>query len=154
MKCPFCQSEKDKVLDSRPSEGGSVVRRRRECLACHQRFTTFERVEQVPLVVVKRDGSRQLFDRQKIITGLAKACEKTNISVEQYEEIANDVEATLRNQLVQEVPTSKIGELIMRKLGRIDPVAYVRFASVYKQFKTVSQFQKEIEKFRKKRKKD
>lgn len=154
MKCPYCQSEKDKVLDSRPSEGGSVVRRRRECLSCHQRFTTFERLEQIPLIVVKRDGSRQLFNRDKIIEGLAKACEKTTISMEQYIEIAKDVEATLRNRLDQEVPTSKIGVLVMKKLREIDPVAYVRFASVYKQFKTVGEFQRELQKFKKKRKKD
>ncbi|HQP91257.1 MAG TPA: transcriptional regulator NrdR [Candidatus Omnitrophota bacterium] len=144
MKCPFCGHLDDKVIDSRASSEGSAVRRRRECLKCGKRFTTYEIVEEQTLMVVKKDGRRQLFDRKKIITGIQKACEKRPVSSEKIEDITSSIERELYKRFDSEVPSSSIGELIMDKLGSLDEVAYVRFASVYRQFKDVNQFMSEL----------
>ncbi len=136
MKCPYCGFKESKVVDSRPAEEGSSIRRRRECLSCAKRFTTYETVESMPMVVVKRDGSRQTFDRRKLVNGILRACEKRPVSVAQLEKIGEEIEQDLQNSLEREV----IGELAMDKLKSIDEVAYVRFASVYRQFKDINTF--------------
>ena len=146
MRCPYCGVEDSKVIDSRPTDEGSRIRRRRECLACAKRFTTYEIVESVPLVVVKKDGCREMFDRSKLMSGMVRACQKRPIPVERLESAVNDIEARIRNSLDREVSTDQIGEYVMDALKDIDEVAYVRFASVYRQFKDISSFQAEISK--------
>jgi len=146
MKCPYCGFEESKVIDSRPTEDGFVIRRRRQCLSCNSRYTTYEKVEEVHLVVVKKDGTRESFNRGKIINGLVRACEKRPISIEEMEKIADRIEQGLINSMEQEIPSGKIGELLMEELKALDEVAYVRFASVYRQFKDLNTFVKELTK--------
>lgn len=145
MRCPFCNSSDTKVTDSRDTDDGASIRRRRQCLICNRRFTTYETVEQTPLRVIKKNGTRELFDKNKLRNGLIRACEKRNISTGQIEEIVNTVERTIRNELKQEVPTEVIGNLIMEELRKLDQVAYVRFASVYREFKDLDSFMSELE---------
>jgi transcriptional repressor NrdR len=145
VKCPACGYKDTKVVDSRENTEGTSIRRRRECLKCSKRYTTHEYVEQVSLMVVKRDGRRQPYDRARIINGITKACEKRPVSMDKIEEIAIDVEHTIQKKFDREVPSTTIGQLIMEKLYSLDEVAYVRFASVYRQFRDVSHFMKEIE---------
>jgi len=154
MKCPACSYKETKVVDSRESTDGSSIRRRRECLKCEKRFTTYEYVEQVPLMVVKRDSSRQPFDRKKIIAGIIKACEKRPVSIDKIEELTTQVERTLQKKYDREVASKDIGELLMEKLMALDEVAYVRFASVYRQFRDVNQFMSELRYMLDKDKKD
>ncbi len=144
MKCPYCGYTDAKVIDSRPAEDGERIRRRRECLQCAKRYTTYEIIETVPLVVVKKDNSREAFDRQKLLTGLMKACEKRPVSIEQLETSINNIEQELQNTLEKEVTSLEIGELAMRELKQIDEVAYVRFASVYRQFSDINTFMDEL----------
>ena len=144
MKCPFCLHEDDKVIDSRSSNEGKSVRRRRECLKCKKRFTTYEYVEEVPLMVIKKDGRREGFDRNKIISGILKACEKRPVSVEKVEALVDRVEKELQKSFDKEVKVQVVGELVMDSLHKLDEVAYVRFASVYRQFKDINQFMKEL----------
>ena len=146
MKCPFCGYADSKVIDSRPAEEGATIRRRRECLACQKRFTTYETVEHMPLVVVKRDGSRQAFDRAKLINGLVRACEKRPVALEDMEKIADDIEQELQSRLEKEVKSVTIGEMVMARLKDLDEVAYVRFASVYRSFKDLNTFMAELTK--------
>ena len=146
MKCPFCGFLESKVIDSRPAEEGSTIRRRRECLACQKRFTTYEIIEHLPLVVVKRDGSRQTFDRVKLINGMVRACEKRPVSLAQLEKIADEIEQELQSALEREISTVDIGEMVMRRIKEVDEVAYVRFASVYRQFKDIGTFMEELNK--------
>jgi len=145
MRCPHCHFHDSKVLDSRPAEDGQAIRRRRECLQCHKRFTSYERVEEAPLWVVKKDGRREGFDRQKILRGLLTACEKRPIGLAELEAATNAVERTIRDQGLEEVPTRVIGEAVMSRLRQLDEVAYVRFASVYRQFTDVEGFRQELE---------
>ena len=144
MRCPKCNFEETKVLDSRQTDDGFKIRRRRECTACGQRFTTYEKIEEMQLLVIKRDGNRQGYNRDKIINGLIRACEKRPISLSQIEEIAENVEKQLYNNFQIEVSTQQIGEIVMNELKNIDDVAYVRFASVYKQFKDINTFMEEL----------
>lgn len=146
MKCPYCSCEDSKVIDSRPTDEGERIRRRRECTRCGKRFTTYEIIETVPLIVVKKDGTRESFDRVKLFNGLLRACEKRPVPIETIEEAVNDIEVSLQNSLEKEITSQKIGELAMEKLKNIDEVAYVRFASVYRQFKDVSTFVDEVSK--------
>lgn len=146
MKCPFCGYEESKVIDSRPTDEGERIRRRRECLKCQKRFTTYEIIESVPIVVVKKDKSREFFDREKLMSGMLRACEKRPVSVEQLEHAVSAIEALLQNSLDREVTSMYIGELAMEKLKTIDQVAYVRFASVYRQFKDIGTFMEELSK--------
>ena len=146
MRCPFCGYAESKVIDSRPAEEGATIRRRRECLACQKRFTTYEIMERLPLVVIKRDGSRQTFDKIKLINGMLRACEKRPVSVQELEKIADDIEQELQNSLEREVTTTEIGEMVMARLKDVDEVSYVRFASVYRQFKDVKSFFDELTK--------
>lgn len=145
MHCPFCGCLDSKVIDSRASEEGNAIRRRRECLACQKRFTTYERVEEVPLIVIKKDGRREPFDRSKVLNGLVKACEKRPVSYATLEKLVNTVERELRNRMEQEIASSVVGELIMEGLRDIDEVAYVRFASVYRQFKDLGDLMRELQ---------
>ena len=140
MRCPFCAVDDDKVIDSRASNDGYFIRRRRECLACDGRFTTYERIEETPVRVAKRDGSREDFERRKIMVGLITACQKRPVSMEQLEQITQSVEARVLSQYDREVDTQEIGEMVMAELRRLDPVAYVRFASVYKNFESPEDF--------------
>jgi len=144
MKCPFCGLLEDKVVDSRESKEGDTVRRRRECLGCGRRFTSYERIEEIPYMVVKRDGRREPFDRQKLLHGLMKACEKRPLPVNKLERMADDVESRLQEKPEKEIATSEIGAYIMERLKRLDKVAYVRFASVYRRFKAVGEFMSEL----------
>ncbi len=144
MKCPNCGYSEDKVIDSRSTAEATAVRRRRQCLRCKNRFTTYEYIEKTPLLVIKNDARREPFERQKIITGLLKACEKRPISIKQLEELATRIERTLTRKFDKEVSSKQIGELVMEHLAKVDEIAYVRFASVYRQFKDVSQFMKEL----------
>lgn len=144
MKCPYCDYIGTKVLDSRPANESKSIRRRRECEKCNRRFTTFETVEETPLIVIKKDGSREEFSRDKMLRGLLRACEKRPVSVEQLEVIVSAVEREMRNTAVAEVESRVIGELVMEKLYPVDEVAYVRFASVYRQFKDINMFLKEL----------
>ena len=144
MKCPFCGHLEDKVVDSRASSDGAAIRRRRECLSCQRRFTTYEHVEEQQLMVSKKDGRREPFDRAKLLGGLVKACEKRPVSMDQLEELVDDLERDLTASFEREVPTSAIGERVMKRLHDLDPVAYVRFASVYREFKDVEQFMREL----------
>ena len=146
MKCPFCGNLESKVVDSRPSDEGASIRRRRECLECHKRFTTYETMESLPLVVIKKDGSRQTFDRDKLLGSMLKACEKRSVSLSLLEKAADDIEKELQNELGGEVTSKQIGELVMDKLKDLDEVAYVRFASVYRQFKDINTFMDELNK--------
>ena len=144
MKCPYCDHNGTKVLDSRPANENKSIRRRRECEKCQRRFTTFEMVEETPLMVIKKDGSREEFNREKMLRGLIRACEKRPVSVDQLERIVNDVEQELRNTAATEVESRQIGELVMEQLYPVDEVAYVRFASVYRQFKDINMFMREL----------
>ena len=146
MRCPFCAHPESKVVDSRPSDEGSSIRRRRECLACHKRFTTYETMESLPLMVVKKDGSRQSFDKSKLLNGMIRACEKRPVAFGTLEEMANEIEQVLQNEMDREIPSARIGELVMERLKQVDEVAYVRFASVYRQFKDISTFMEELNK--------
>ena len=146
MRCPFCAHPESKVGDSRPSDEGSSIRRRRECLACHKRFTTYETMESLPLMVIKKDGSRQTFDKTKLLNGMIRACEKRPVAFATLEEIANEIEQVLQNEMDREIPSARIGELVMERLKTVDEVAYVRFASVYRQFKDISTFMEELNK--------
>ena len=146
MKCPFCGCEESKVIDSRPTDEGERIRRRRECVGCFKRFTTYEIIESVPVIVVKKDKSREVFDRTKLFNGLLRACEKRPVSLESIEHAVDQIEATLQNSLDREVTSVRIGELAMDKLKDLDEVAYVRFASVYRQFKDINTFMDELAK--------
>ncbi|NVM56526.1 MAG: transcriptional repressor NrdR [Desulfobacterales bacterium] len=144
MKCPYCGEVDNKVIDSRMSRVGNTVRRRRECLACNRRFTTYERVEQLPLVLIKKDGRRETFDRTKVLVGMQKACEKRNISINALEQFVDELERELQEMGEKELPSSVVGERIMSKLHELDDVAYVRFASVYREFKDINDFMSEL----------
>ncbi|BES65390.1 transcriptional regulator NrdR [Gottschalkiaceae bacterium SANA] len=146
MKCPFCDYYETKVVDSRPTEEGHSIRRRRECVKCNQRFTTYEKIEHIPIVVIKKDGTRQEYNRDKIINGLIRACEKRPVSMKQMELIADEVEKNLQNSLKREISSTMIGELVMNQLKDLDEIAYVRFASVYRQFKDLNTFLDELKK--------
>ena len=145
MKCPYCENEDSKVIDSRHTEDGRAIRRRRECEKCGRRFTTYEKIEEMILMVIKKDGSRQAFDRNKLLNGIIRACEKRPVSYAEMEKIVDDIERGLNNTMEKEVDSKLIGELVMEKLKDIDEVAYVRFASVYRQFTDVNTFVKEVE---------
>lgn len=147
MKCPFCGYEESKVIDSRPTDEGERIRRRRECMNCAKRFTTYEIIESVPILVVKKDKSREAFDRDKLTRGMMRACEKRHVSMDTIENAVSEIEVSLQNSLDREVSSVKIGELVMEKLKEIDEVAYVRFASVYKHFKDVNAFMDELSSF-------
>ena len=144
MKCPFCGFVNDKVVDSRESKEGESIRRRRECLKCEKRFTTYERIDEIPYMVVKKDGRREKFDRQKVLAGLLRACEKRPVSIGKLEQIVNEAEAFVIDSPERERKTNEVGELIMNRLKRLDKVAYVRFASVYMDFKDVKEFMSEL----------
>lgn len=144
MRCPFCNNDDTKVTDSRATDDGKAIRRRRECQYCGRRFTTYEMVEEVPLVVVKRNGSREIFDRNKILNGLLRACNKRMVSRQQLDEMVADVERKIRNSLVQEMTSEHIGELVLDELRAVDEVAYIRFASVYRQFADLDSFMAEL----------
>ena len=146
MKCPYCGHPESKVIDSRPADENASIRRRRECLSCAKRFTTYETVESLPMVVIKKDGSRQSFDRQKVLRGMIRACEKRPVPLAELERIADEIEQELQNSLEREVSTEVIGEKVMEKLKKADEVAYVRFASVYRQFKDINTFMRELNK--------
>jgi transcriptional repressor NrdR len=144
MKCPFCAHLGDKVVDSRESREGEVIRRRRECLGCGRRFTSYERIEDIPYMVVKKGGSRERFERQKVIAGMLKACEKRPVTVSALEAIADKIESAVQDRSDREMPTAEIGAAVMRELKQLDKVAYVRFASVYRHFSDVSEFMSEL----------
>lgn len=146
MKCPFCGYEESKVIDSRPTDENERIRRRRECLRCSKRFTTYEIIEDVPIIVIKKDKSREVFDRNKILKGMLRACEKRSVTVSELETAISEIETTLQSSIDREVTSARIGELIMEKLKEIDEVAYVRFASVYKEFDSAEAFREEIAK--------
>ena len=146
MRCPYCTHPESKVVDSRPADEGTSIRRRRECLECHKRFTTYETVESLPLVVIKKDASRQTFDKTKLLNGMLRACEKRPVSLAELDRIANEIEQSLQNEMDREIPTARIGELVMDRLRGGDEVAYVRFASVYRQFKDINTFMSELTK--------
>ena len=146
MKCPFCNFEESKVIDSRPTDEGEKIRRRRECISCGKRFTTYEIIESVPIIVVKKDKSRQAFDRVKLFNGMLRACEKRPVSIEQIDRVVSEIEAELQNSLDREITSVHIGELDMDRLKELDEVAYVRFASVYRQFKDINTFMDELAK--------
>ena len=148
MKCPVCGYTESKVIDSRPSEEGSSIRRRRECLSCQNRFTTYEKIETLPLLVIKKDKTRELVDKNKLLTGIIKACHKRPVTMEQMEDVATEIEAELQNSLTREISSQMIGVLVMDKLKCLDPVAYVRFASVYREFKDLDTFMRELEQLR------
>ena len=146
MKCPYCGHPESKVIDSRPADENASIRRRRECLSCAKRFTTYETVESLPMVVIKKDGSRQTFYKSKLLNGMIRACEKRPVPCGKLEEIANEIEQVLQNDMDREIPSAKIGELVMDRLREVDEVAYVRFASVYRQFKDIGTFMTELNK--------
>ena len=147
MKCPFCGDQESKVVDSRHSEDGNSIRRRRECIACQRRFTTYEVVESLPIIVVKRDGTRQSFDRNKILNAMVRAFDKRKVEMADLERITTEIEQTIQNTLEREVSTDKIGEMVMERIKSIDEVAYIRFASVYRRFQDVGSFMHEINQF-------
>ncbi|OGR39424.1 MAG: transcriptional regulator NrdR [Elusimicrobia bacterium GWA2_64_40] len=149
MKCPFCGAEDTKVTDSRDSSEAFEIRRRRECEKCAKRFTTYERIEAHPLVVIKKDGRRESFLKEKLMNGIIKSCQKRDVSVEKMEEAGRDIESSLRNEDTYEIPSSKIGEFVAKKLKALDKVAYIRFASIYKDFEDVTDFEKEIKSIKK-----
>ena len=146
MKCPYCGHPESKVIDSRPADENASIRRRRECLSCARRFTTYETVESLPIVVIKKDGSRQSFDRQKVLRGMIRACEKRPVALAELERIADEIEQELQNSMEREIRTEVIGEKVMERLRKVDQVAYVRFASVYRQFKDIHTFMEELTK--------
>ncbi len=146
MKCPYCGFMDDKVIDSRPTEENTSIRRRRECSKCAKRFTTYEKVESVPLMVIKKDKTRQIFDRQKLLNGLLRACEKRPVSINELEKLIDGIETQILNSLKREITTQEIGEMVMARLKDLDEVAYVRFASVYRQFKDINTFMEELRK--------
>lgn len=146
MKCPFCGNNETKVLDSRPTEDNTSIRRRRECINCLKRFTTYEKVEDLPVYVIKKDGSREAFNKRKIMSGILKSCEKRPVSVGEIEKMIDEIEKQIYNTMEQEINSNDIGELVMEKLKKLDDVAYVRFASVYKQFKDINTFIDELQK--------
>ncbi|HEY4543328.1 MAG TPA: transcriptional regulator NrdR [Tissierellaceae bacterium] len=144
MKCPYCGYMESKVVDSRPTSEGEAIRRRRECIECKNRFTTYENIEEIPVMIVKKDGTRESYNRNKILGGVIKSCEKRPISIEEIEKAVDDIEKEISNSLKKEVSSEKVGQLVMDKLKELDEVAYVRFASVYKQFKDVNSFMDEL----------
>lgn len=144
MKCPFCSFEESKVVDSRSTDDNTTIRRRRECLNCGKRYTTYEKVEDIPVLVVKRDSTREVFNREKVVNGLITACQKRPVSRKQIENISEDIEKTISNKMLTEVETEQIGEMVMERLKEIDEISYVRFASVYRQFKDINTFLEEI----------
>ncbi len=146
MRCLKCGYSESKVVDSRPTEDGTSIRRRRECMKCEYRFTTYEKVESIPIIVIKKNGIRVPFDKDKIINGILRACEKRPISIETIEKIADDIEETISNSLLREISSEEIGNIVSEKLKQLDHIAYVRFASVYKQFKDISEFKAELNK--------
>ena len=146
MKCPYCGFDESKVIDSRPVEENSSIRRRRECLKCNKRFTTYEIIESLPIIVIKKDKSRETFNRDKLMTGLLRACEKRPVSFDTLDNMIDEIEIIIQNSLDREVSSERIGELVMEKLKKIDEVAYVRFASVYRQFKDINTFMNELNK--------
>lgn len=146
MKCPYCSFSDSKVVDSRPTDEGQSIRRRRECIDCHQRFTTYEKIEEVPIMVVKKNGNRESYDRNKILNGIIKSCEKRPVSIKDIETIVDEIEMELSNSLEKEITSVTIGEMVMNKLKDVDEVAYVRFASVYRQFKDLNTFMNELKK--------
>ncbi len=146
MRCPFCANPESKVVDSRPADEGASIRRRRECLVCHKRFTTYETMESVPLMVIKKDGSRQAFDRSKLLGSMLKACEKRSVSMDTLDSIVTEIEQILQNEMEREVTSTEIGNIVMEKLKIVDEVAYVRFASVYRQFTDIGNFRDELNK--------
>ncbi|WP_432400754.1 transcriptional regulator NrdR [Wukongibacter sp. M2B1] len=146
MNCPFCSHYETKVVDSRPTDEGQAIRRRRECITCKKRFTTYEKVEEIPIVIVKKDGNRQSFNRNKIINGLIRACEKRPVSMQIIEKTVDDIERQIHNSMEKEVMSESIGKMVMDALKNIDEVAYVRFASVYRQFKDINTFMEEVKK--------
>ncbi|MBN2244460.1 MAG: transcriptional repressor NrdR [Candidatus Aminicenantes bacterium] len=151
MKCPYCGHPESKVIDSRESRIGITIRRRRECLACNKRFTTYEKIEEIPYMVIKKDGRRQRFESQNVLRGLLKACEKRPIALTKLEELVEEIETLIQETPEKEIETSQIGQILMERLKRLDKVAYVRFASVYRDFKDVLEFKKELEKLLKER---
>ena len=146
MKCPYCGYSESRVIDSRPAEEGATIRRRRECLSCQKRFTTYEIMERVPLIVIKKDGSRQTFDKMKILNGMLRACEKRPVALADMQKAVDEIEQELQNSLEREIDSASVGELVMKKLKTLDEVAYVRFASVYRQFKDLNTFMEELNK--------
>ncbi|MDO5725442.1 MAG: transcriptional regulator NrdR [Tissierellia bacterium] len=146
MKCPYCGFEDSKVVDSRPTDEGQTIRRRRECEECKKRFTTYERIEKVPIMVIKKDGNRQAYDRNKILNGMIRACEKRPVSMQRIEESVDNIEKSIYNSLEKEIDSTFIGEQVMKELKEIDEVSYVRFASVYRQFKDLNSFMDELKK--------
>lgn len=146
MKCPFCDFYETRVIDSRPTDEGQAIRRRRECIKCSKRFTSYERIEEIPLMVVKKDGNRQSYNRNKLLTGIIKACEKRPVSMKTIEDIVDNIEKTLYNSMEKEITSDYIGEMVMNELKDIDEVSYVRFASVYRQFKDINTFMDEVKK--------
>ena len=146
MKCPYCGYSESKVIDSRPADENASIRRRRECLSCGKRFTTYETVESLPMVVVKKDGSRQSFERSKVLGGMIRACDKRPVPLAELERIAAEIEQDLQNSMEREIPSERIGEKVMERLRKVDQVAYVRFASVYRQFKDIDTFMEELTK--------
>ncbi|MFO7887462.1 MAG: transcriptional regulator NrdR [Eubacteriales bacterium] len=146
MNCPFCEYHETKVIDTRPTDEGQKIRRRRECISCKKRFTTYEKVENIQLMVIKKDKTRESFDRNKIVNGIIKSCEKRSVPLKKIEEIADKIEKTILNDMENEISSYKIGELVMKELKEIDDVAYVRFASVYREFKDINTFMDELKK--------
>lgn len=146
MKCPYCGYSESKVVDSRPTEEETAIRRRRECEKCAKRFTTYEKVEEMPLIIVKKEGNREIYQRRKILNGFIKACEKRPVSIKQIEEVVDEIEKELYNSMEKEIDSKKIGEMVMNRLKQLDDVAYVRFASVYRQFKDLNTFMEELNK--------
>lgn len=151
MKCPFCGYDDSKVLDTRPTDEGYTIRRRRECLKCQKRFTTYEKIEKSPVMVIKKDGNRQAFDREKIIRGMIKSCEKRPVSADEIEEAVNNIEKKIENSMRREITSLEVGEMVMEELKDLDEVSYVRFASVYREFKDLQSFVDELENFVKKK---
>lgn len=151
MKCPFCGYDDSKVLDTRPTDEGYTIRRRRECLKCQKRFTTYEKIEQSPVMVIKKDGNRQAYDRDKIVRGMIKSCEKRPVSADEIEEAVNNIEKKIENSMRREITSLEIGEMVMDELKDLDEVSYVRFASVYREFKDLQSFVDELENFVKKK---
>lgn len=151
MKCPFCGYDDSKVLDTRPTDEGYTIRRRRECLQCQKRFTTYEKIEKSPVMVIKKDGNRQAFDREKIIRGMIKSCEKRPVSADEIEEAVNNIEKKIENLMRREITSLEVGEMVMDELKDLDEVSYVRFASVYREFKDLQSFVDELENFVKKK---
>lgn len=145
MRCPFCNFEESKVIDSRPTDEGSTIRRRRECIKCKERFTTYERVEERPIIVIKKDGTRESFDQNKIIRGMLKSGEKRPITLKEIEDAADEIEKSISNSMKKEISSKEIGDMVMKELKKLDDVAYIRFASVYREFKDIESFVSELE---------